>query len=63
MHGRDKKFILNFGGKLEGKSHVEDLSMGVRIILQWILKKSAEMLYTGLIWHRKEASGRLMRTH
>jgi hypothetical protein len=47
-------------GKLEGKKPPEDLNGGGKIILRWILEKSDEMVWTALIWLRKETSGGLL---
>jgi hypothetical protein len=33
-----KKCIETFGGNLKEKHHFEDLCLGVKIILKWILK-------------------------
>jgi hypothetical protein len=46
--------------KLEGKSHLEDLSIDGRIMLQWISEKQSGMLWTGFIWLRTRTSGRLL---
>jgi hypothetical protein len=46
-------------GKPEGKSYYEDLDVGVRMILKWILKRYDEVVWTGLIWLRIETSGGL----
>jgi hypothetical protein len=38
MHGRDEKCIQNFG-RIAGRDHSEDLGVGDKIILEWILGK------------------------
>jgi hypothetical protein len=45
-------------GKLEGKSHLEDIGVDGRILLTWILKKSVGRAWTGLILLRTGTSGR-----
>jgi hypothetical protein len=42
--------------------HWEDIDVGERIILRWILKRQDEVLWTGLIWFRIGTSGGLLRT-
>jgi hypothetical protein len=42
-HGRDKKCIQCFGGKLEGKYYLED----GRTILKWFLKG---VMWDGMDW-------------
>jgi hypothetical protein len=37
---------------LKGRDHSEDLGVGGRIILEWILWKQGEKLWTGCIWLR-----------
>ena len=35
----EEECIQNFGGKPEGKSHLQDLDRGGRILIKWISKK------------------------
>jgi hypothetical protein len=46
-------------GKPEGRDHSEDLDIDRRIILEWILGKWGERLWTGFIWLRIGTSARL----
>jgi hypothetical protein len=39
-------------GEPEGKNHCEDLDVGGRIILEWILKRYDGVVWNGLIWLR-----------
>jgi hypothetical protein len=43
-----------------GKSYYEDLGLGVRIILKWMLERHDEVLWTRLIWLRIGTSGGLL---
>jgi hypothetical protein len=47
-------------GKLERKSPQEDLDVGGRIILKWILERHDGVVWTGLIWFRIGTSGGLL---
>jgi hypothetical protein len=38
MHGRDKKYIQNFGHVSWIKDHLEDLEIDLKVILRWILQ-------------------------
>jgi hypothetical protein len=55
-HGGEKECIEDFGGKAR-RDHYEDLDVGGRIILKWILERQDEMVWTGLIWLRIGTSG------
>jgi hypothetical protein len=43
----------------EERNHLEDLDIGGRIILKWILERQDEVVWTGLIWLRIGSSGGL----
>jgi hypothetical protein len=44
-HGKCEKFIQNFGRKPEGRGHLENLGIGGRIILDWILNRFGGGMY------------------
>jgi hypothetical protein len=44
-------------GNPEGKRPLEDLDVGGRIILKWILERQDGMVWTGMTWPRIGASG------
>jgi hypothetical protein len=41
-------------GDQRGRGHLEDVGID-RIILKWILRKSVEVAWTGIIWLRIDA--------
>jgi hypothetical protein len=45
---------------MEGRDHSEDLNVGGRVILEWILEKKGAKLWTGFIWLRIRTSGGLL---
>jgi hypothetical protein len=45
---------------LKGRNHTADLGVDGRILLEWILQKYDGKVWTGMIWHRIETSGRLL---
>jgi hypothetical protein len=45
---------------LKGIHHSEDLDIGGKIILEWILGKEGGKVWTGFIWLRIRTSGRLL---
>jgi hypothetical protein len=47
-------------GSLKDRDHSSDPSVGERIILKFILNKSANRAWTELIWLRIETSGGLL---
>jgi hypothetical protein len=50
-----------FLSKHEGESHLEELGVDGRIILQWIFKKwDGEGIWTGFIWLRVRTDGRIL---
>jgi hypothetical protein len=42
------------------RDHYEDLDIGGRIILEWILERYDEVVWIGLIWLRIGTSGGLL---
>jgi hypothetical protein len=47
-------------GGLKGIDHTEDLDVGGRIILKWILGKSGLTVWIGVIWLRIRTGGGLL---
>jgi hypothetical protein len=47
-----RKDLKNFSPKQKGKSHLEDLGEDGRIILNWILQKKVENVWTGFMCFR-----------
>jgi hypothetical protein len=47
-------------GKSDGKGHLEELGVDLRIILERLLKKSVGKKLTGLIWLRIRRNGGLL---
>jgi hypothetical protein len=45
-------------GQPEGKNPLEDLDVGGRIILKWILEKQDMVVWTAMVWLRIAAHGR-----
>jgi hypothetical protein len=45
---------------MKGRDHPENLGVDRKIILEWILVKFGEELWTGFIWLRIETSGGLL---
>jgi hypothetical protein len=48
--------------KPEGNNHSDDLGVDVRIILEWILAKQDEKLWTACIWFRVRIGGQVLYT-
>ena len=42
------------------RGHLEELGLGLKIILKWIFKKWDGKEWAGLIWIRTETGGRLL---
>jgi hypothetical protein len=47
-------------GKREGNDHLENLSIGGKIILNWVIEKYDGVVWIALIWLRVGTSGRLL---
>jgi hypothetical protein len=47
-------------GKPEGSNHYEDLGVGGRILLEWILERWDGVVWTGFIWLIIGTSGGLL---
>jgi hypothetical protein len=45
---------------VKGRDHSEDMAIGARIILECILEKWGDKLWTGFIWFGKRPSGVLL---
>jgi hypothetical protein len=58
VRGRSAYRILV--GRPEGRNHLEDPGIDVRIILKWIFKKWDVGAWTGLIWLRIGTGGGLL---
>jgi hypothetical protein len=56
MHGDMRNAYKTLVGEPEGKKRL----LGRRIILEWILEKQGGKVWTGFIWQRMWASGRLL---
>jgi hypothetical protein len=58
---RRTKMYVNFCSKSQKKrDYYEDLEVGGRIILSWIVEKFNEMVWTGFIWLRIRTSDGLL---
>jgi hypothetical protein len=49
-----------FVGKYEGKNHLEDISLGGKILLEWIMGEKCGKVLNGFIWLRIGTSGGLL---
>jgi hypothetical protein len=56
--GKKRNAYKTFVEKPKGKG--EDLDIGGRIMLKWILERSDGVVWTGLIWLRIGASGGIL---
>jgi hypothetical protein len=45
---------------MKGRDHSENIGVDVRIILEWILGKQGEKVWTGYIWLRIGTNGGLL---
>jgi len=60
MHER-REMHTKFGQKtLKGRDNSEDIGVGRRTILEWILGKQRGKVWTGFIWLRIGSSGGLL---
>jgi hypothetical protein len=61
MHGREEECIQGFGRKTEEMTQLgKPRITGQKIILKWIQKKEAGVVWTGLIWLRIMTGSRLL---
>jgi hypothetical protein len=47
-------------GQPEGKNHLQELDIGGKTILKWILERQDGLVWIGLIWLRIGTSGGLL---
>jgi hypothetical protein len=59
MHGNKEMHTIFWLDNLKGSDRSDDISLDVRIILEWTLGKESRKMCTGCIWLRIETSGRL----
>ena len=49
-------------GKVRERDHLEDTGVDEKVLIKWILRKSVDKTWTGLIWLRLGAVGELVCT-
>jgi hypothetical protein len=49
-YGGEERGIQGFGGKTEGRDHLEDWGLDRKMILKWIFTELRWGAWTGLIW-------------
>jgi hypothetical protein len=59
MHGSVERCIQSFVRKA-WRDHSEDLSIGGKITLEWILREIRWDVWTGFVWLRIGTSGELL---
>jgi hypothetical protein len=53
----EEMYTKFWSGNVKGRNHSDDIDVDGRIILEWILEKEVDELYTECIWLRIETSG------
>jgi hypothetical protein len=57
-HGRDEKYVGSFGHNVKERDHLKDLGVDGKILLvECILRKLDEKMWTGFVWFGIGASG------
>jgi hypothetical protein len=59
-NGGEEKYTGFWWGKVRERDHLEDADVDGRVIIKWILIKSACKTWTGFIWLRIRTIGELL---